>query len=174
MSRLRDEIAVIPRPALVLSLVLAGGIVALVSFLAREEELVARIAIGVVVPSLLLLYLLLVSYVYGDAKRRGMRPVLWTLIALFVPNAIGIIAYFILRESVLHPCPSCSTPARREYAFCPSCGITLPRACPSCHRPVEPIWTHCAHCGGNLPAGELEKEPVPEPGEEPEPNETSP
>jgi hypothetical protein len=38
----------------------------------------------------------LIGYVYGDAKRRQMRYVMWTLLAIFVPNAIGIILYFIL------------------------------------------------------------------------------
>ena len=31
---------------------------------------------------------------------------LWTLLAIFIPNAIGIILYFILRDPVPVPCPS--------------------------------------------------------------------
>ena len=52
-------------------------------------------------------YVLLVGYVYGDARRRGMNHVLWTLLAIFIPNAIGIILYFILRDPVPVPCPTC-------------------------------------------------------------------
>ena len=52
-------------------------------------------------------YVLLVGYVYGDSRRRGMNHVLWTLLAIFIPNAIGIILYFILREPVPLPCPAC-------------------------------------------------------------------
>ena len=159
MSRFRDEFSVIPRRSLVFSLSLAGVAALLILVFAKDVPLGPRIAMAILAPTVLLIYVLLVSYVYGDSRRRGMRPVLWTLVALFVPNAIGIIAYFIVREPVLHPCPSCGTAARREFAFCPSCGITLARACPSCRRPVEPIWTHCAHCGGKLPAGEIEVPP---------------
>ena len=156
MSRLKEELSVIPRAAKIVTLSLAAVMGFLILAFARDLPPGGRIFAAILVPGVLLIYVLLVAYVYGDSKRRGMRPVLWTLVALFVPNAIGIIAYFIVRESVLHPCPSCGTAARREFAFCPSCGITLPRACPSCHRPVEPIWTHCAHCGGKLPASEIE------------------
>src|SRR5260370_39702236 len=39
----------------------------------------------------------LIGYVYGDAKRRQMRYVMWTLLVIFIPNAIGMILYFILR-----------------------------------------------------------------------------
>ena len=124
MSRIREEFSVIPRRNLGISLALAGAAALLILALA-EVPLGPRIAIAILAPTVLLIYVLLVSYVYGDSKRRGMRPVLWTLVALFVPNAIGIIAYFIVREPVLHPCPSCGTAARREFAFCPSCGITL-------------------------------------------------
>ena len=58
-------------------------------------------------------YVLLVGYVYGDARRRGMNHVLWTLLAIFIPNAIGIILYFILRDPVPVPCPSCGAPAQQ-------------------------------------------------------------
>ncbi len=170
MSRFREEISVIPRGSLVFSLCLAGAVALLILVLVRDVPLGSRIGLTILAPTVLLIYVLLVSYVYGDSRRRGMRPVLWTLVALFVPNAIGIIAYFILREPVLHPCPSCGTAARREFAFCPSCGITLARACPSCRRPVEPIWTHCAHCGGKLPAGEIELAPTETQAEEAEHN----
>ena len=162
MIRLRNEISVIPRPALTLAITIALAFSLLILILSEGEPAVARFFMMTLLPALMLVYFLLVAYVYGDSKRRGMRPVMWTLIALFVPNAIGIIAYFIVREPVLHPCPSCGTSARREFAFCPSCGINLPRSCPSCHRPVEPIWSHCAHCGGKLSAASIDSAPPPE------------
>ena len=49
----------------------------------------------------------LIGYVYGDAKRRQMRYVMWTLLAIFIPNAIGMILYFILRDPLPKPCPGC-------------------------------------------------------------------
>ena len=45
----------------------------------------------------------LIGYVYGDAKRRQMRYVMWTLLAIFVPHGIGMILYFILRDPLPQP-----------------------------------------------------------------------
>ena len=45
-------------------------------------------------------YVLLVGFVYQDAKRRGMRYVMWTWLAILVPNGIGIILYFLLRDPI--------------------------------------------------------------------------
>src|SRR5271156_976900 len=60
-------------------------------------------------PGLMLaIYVLLIGYVNGDAKRRGMRYVMWTLLAILIPNAIGVILYFILRDPPLKPCPRCA------------------------------------------------------------------
>jgi len=95
-------------------------------------------------------YVLLVGYVYGDARRRGMNHILWTLLAIFIPNAIGIILYFILRDPLPVPCPSCGTPARKGHAYCASCGAAVRAACPQCRQPVEAGWRNCARCGATL------------------------
>jgi len=92
-------------------------------------------------------YVLLVGYVCGDARRRGMNPVLWTLLAIFIPNAIGIILYFILRDPVPVPCPACGLPAKKGQAFCAGCGAAVRAACPQCQQPVEPGWRNCTRCG---------------------------
>ncbi len=43
-------------------------------------------------------FLALIGYVNRDAKRRGMSPVLWTIVVIIIPNALGFILYFILRQ----------------------------------------------------------------------------
>src|ERR1035437_10501788 len=43
---------------------------------------------------------LMVGYVYADSKRRGMNALLWTLLVIFVPKALGFIAYFLLRKQI--------------------------------------------------------------------------
>jgi hypothetical protein len=91
--------------------------------------------------------ILLIGYVYGDARRRGMRYVMWTLLATFLFWGIGIILYFILREPLLGFCSRCGKPASQGFAFCPNCGSGLRPSCPSCHRPIEGPWSHCAWCG---------------------------
>ena len=97
-------------------------------------------------------FVLLLGYVWGDARRRGMNHVMWTLLALFIPYAVGLILYFILRDPVPVPCPSCAAPARKGHAFCASCGAAVRAACPQCRQPVEGAWRNCASCGQSLQA----------------------
>ena len=178
MSRLRDEFGILPRWYVFAVFLVVGSRATLIAAVA-DEPAPERLVIASVVGTLVLIYLLLVGYVYADAKRRGMRQIAWTLIVIFVPSAIGFIVYFLLREPVLTPCGTCGSPARREFAFCPDCGATLRRACPDCQRPVEPFWAHCAACGSTLiDAGSRPSVPPPasepEPGPEPELGDAAP
>ena len=118
--------------------------------MAGDMPVPIRIFVPIVPPLLMAGYTVLVGYVYGDARRRGMRYVLWTLLAIFVPNGIGIILYFILREPSPGYCSKCGSPAKQGYAFCPGCGTGLLPACPQCHRAGRPGWSHCAWCGAKL------------------------
>jgi Double zinc ribbon len=105
-------------------------------------------------------YVLLVGYVCGDARRRGMSSVLWTLLAIFIPNAIGIILYFILRDPVPVPCPACGTPAKKGHAYCAGCGAAVRAVCPQCHQPVEPGARNCTGCGAPFPSPRSTPAPV--------------
>ncbi len=98
----------------------------------------------------LAIYVLLIGYVYGDARRRAMNQVLWTLLAIFIPSAVGVILYFILRDPIPVPCPSCATPARKGHAYCASCGAAVRAACPQCRQPLEAGWRNCVRCGAPL------------------------
>jgi hypothetical protein len=147
MSWLHRELAVVPRLGVVLSLLAALLSAAGWSFAAQGFPVVPRLLLGVMWALMFFVYGLLVSYVYGDARRRGMRHKLWTVIALAVPNGLGIIAYFLLREPLLRPCAACGAPARRGYAFCPRCGAALAETCAKCRRALDPGWSHCANCG---------------------------
>jgi hypothetical protein len=152
MSRLRQELGVAARSGVAISALLAVVGALLWVCVVHKHPLPVRIALGAALALFIFLYGFLVAYVYGDAKRRGMRPGLWALAAACVPNALGFIAYFLLREPLLPPCGGCGAPARREFAFCTQCGSPLRQLCPACRRPVEPAWSHCAHCGTKLPA----------------------
>jgi len=101
----------------------------------------------------LAVFVLLIGYVYADARRRGMNQVMWTLLAIFIPSAVGIILYFILRDPIPVPCPSCGTPARKGHAYCASCGAAVREACPQCRQPVEPGWRNCVRCGAPVVHG---------------------
>lgn len=163
MNRLQQGLRVAPRAGIVLTFVAAGSILAIILFGPDDPSVPERILIGFLAVAFVTAYGLLLSYVYGDARRRGMRHVLWTLVAAFVPNALGFIAYFLLRDPVLQPCAKCGATTRRDHAFCPRCGAPLPRVCPSCRKPVELTWSHCAHCGSKL----HEPSETPSPGESP-------
>jgi|SRR5579859_1079878 len=111
-----------------------------------------RIALAYGATLLVAALVLLIGYIYGDAKRRQMRYVLWTLLAIFVPNAVGIILYFILRDPLPVPCPSCAKSVKGSFAFCPFCSAPLHHTCPQCGTRVDRTWLHCAKCGTKLPA----------------------
>jgi len=163
MSRFREEMKVIPRMAWVIAILSYVAFVALVvpsglrlyTFVPSDPNFTRwprwflSIFAGIV-PLFFSVYVLLCGYVYGDARRRGMRPVMWTLLAFFIPNAIGVILYFILREPLLRGCPSCGTQVSQGYAFCSKCGTALAHACPGCRAGVQPGWSHCTKCGTAL------------------------
>jgi hypothetical protein len=98
----------------------------------------------------LFFYVLLIGYVYGDAKRRGMRYVMWTLLAIFIPNTIGIVLYFVLRDPLPSPCQTCGRSVPAGFAYCPKCGTLMKRVCDGCGRAVETDWMNCAYCGKKL------------------------
>ena len=159
MSQFREELSVIPRAAWVIGIgvyFVAATVVCFVAFPADPETsrwpLAVRIASAYGICLVLLAWVLLIGYVYADAKRRGMRYVLWTGLAIFVPNALGMILYFVLRDASPKTCPQCAALVRASHVFCPSCGTPMQPTCPNCGRGVEPGWSNCPHCGGKLPS----------------------
>jgi len=137
---------------------IAAGIVFLLGFLGlniafmgeHNAPVPIRLIFPFVFPLALAGYTLLIGYVYGDARRRGMRYVMWTLLAIFLFNGIGVILYFILREPLLAYCSRCGAGVQPSHAFCPRCGAGVQPACPACHRTIQPGWIHCAWCGIQL------------------------
>jgi hypothetical protein len=157
MSRLREEMKVIPGTAWLIAVLLyvAFGLLSWFIFIPRDPNLNqwpiwAMALSAVVIPSFLAIYVLLIGYVNRDARRRGMRHVMWTLLAIFIPNAIGIILYFIMRDPLLQPCPACGNIVSQGYAFCSKCGTALARACPECRSAVQQDWSYCTKCGAKL------------------------
>jgi len=99
-----------------------------------------------------LVWIPLIGYVNGDARRRRMRYVMWTFLAIFIPNFIGIILYFLLRDPLPRPCPVCGKTVDGTFSFCPYCSAGLGLSCTQCRRPVEAGWSICAYCGTKLQA----------------------
>ncbi len=90
---------------------------------------------------------LLVGYVNADAKRRGMNSLLWTLLVIFVPKALGFLAYFLLRKPLLMPCPKCATTVGADFGYCPKCGYALKPFCCYCGRAINLDFICCPYCG---------------------------
>ena len=104
-------------------------------------------------PGLILASLvLLIGFVYVDAKRRRMRYIMWTLLSIFIPNLIGVILYFILRDPLPMPCPKCGYLATANMSFCPLCSTELLRNCRVCHKKIDMGWSNCAYCGAPVGA----------------------
>jgi hypothetical protein len=111
-----------------------------------------KFVLSLFVPLVISGWILLIGYVFGDAKRRGMRHWLWTLLAIFIPDAIGIILYFILRDPLPFYCSSCGASLKSTYTFCPNCSAPLRPTCTQCGRGLERGWKHCPNCGTAAPA----------------------
>jgi hypothetical protein len=157
MSSFGKEVRLIPWVAWLIALAMFAGMASLFLVLvilkdphAMQWPWIAKAALLVAAPLPLTVYVLLCGYINRDAKRRGMRYVLWTFLAALIPNGIGIIIYFILRDPLLLPCPACGYLTKSSFAFCPQCAAALGPACPLCKKAVEPGWTACAYCGTKL------------------------
>jgi len=159
MNRFTQELKVIPRTAWIISaaIYLALTTPLYLFVIPNDRDLAqwprwgqALFVYGML--ALVIPLIALIGYVYGDAKRRGMRYVMWTLLAFFIPYGIGVILYFILRDPLPKPCSGCGKLVKPGFAFCPHCGTTMQPTCPNCGRAVESSWTNCPQCGQKLPA----------------------
>jgi len=97
-------------------------------------------------------YILVAGYVNRDAKRRGMNSLIWTLLVIFIPNAIGFIIYFLTRRPLVQQCPECSARIQSGFTYCPKCSYKLTPTCPKCDRSVATTDVFCPYCGKALGA----------------------
>ncbi len=81
---------------------------------------------GLAMGAFMAAWTLCLGYVYEDAKRRAMRPVLWTLIAALFPHLFGFLLYFALRQPMTPRCPKCGQPVMLDQRFCSWCGTAGP------------------------------------------------
>jgi RNA polymerase subunit RPABC4/transcription elongation factor Spt4 len=157
MTRFSDEVKIIPGVAWVLAVLSWACLFFLLLFVAIPHDAklrlwpyVGQVCFSIWPGALLAVWVLLIGYINADARRRGMRYVWWTLAAIFIPNSIGIILYFVFRDPLLAQCQKCGAQGRKNFAFCPQCGTQMSAACPSCKRAVESGWLRCPYCGTAL------------------------
>jgi len=119
----RDGLALIPMGAWIVAgiLFLAPAILVAAFFGLAPQVFLFGLTAGLLLGG----SALLVGYIYGDAPRRGMPRVPWTLLAVLAPNGLGFVLYFIVRKPVQRPCPQCGSGIGIDAAFCPRCGAAL-------------------------------------------------
>jgi hypothetical protein len=153
-TRPKDEIRILAPWAYYLftlvSLTIAVLFVTLVGRDAHAPRFPLRCLLGVLAGTALGCYAVLIGYVNQDAGRRNMSRLLWTLIAIFVPNGLGIVLYFVLRKPRIAYCSQCDAEVEPGFSFCPRCRNRLQPACPHCQRSVDPGNKFCPYCGASL------------------------
>jgi len=153
---IREELKLIPRGVVVLAALAFVGIQALLLLVvfAHGRHGVPPFPVPAMVSlpagAVLAFLILLVGYVNRDAKRRGMNYAAWTFLVIFIPNAIGFIIYFVVRQPIQIPCPQCGATVNPSFNFCPQCKFNLQPACPQCQRAVQPGATYCPYCSAEL------------------------
>ena len=152
---IREEFKEVPRWAISLAaffFVALPVILLLVAFPHDRDAppLLVQVLIGLFGASVLAFFALLIGYVNCDAKRRGMNYKLWTALVIFIPNAIGYIIYFVVRQPIRGACPQCGATTNPTFNFCPKCKFNLHPACPQCHRAIEVGATFCPYCSAEL------------------------
>jgi hypothetical protein len=130
-------------PVFFLSFVFRGG---------SDAPMAFRLLVSFLPGTILAFLALMVGYVNRDAGLRGMSRTLWTLIVIFVPNAIGFILYFLLRNPINAVCPQCGANVDPRSNYCRNCGHSLHPTCPQCRSAVRTGDTFCATCGAPLRA----------------------
>jgi hypothetical protein len=160
MTRFWDEVRIISRWAWLIATLAYAGLAALLWAVAiprgqyvKHWPMWGQLLFVVGVPIALFAHVLLLGYIASDAKRRGMRYVMWTFLAVLLPDLIGVILYFVLRDPMPVTCPQCGTSGKKNFAFCPKCGTELSPACPVCKHTIERGWANCAYCGARIGGG---------------------
>jgi hypothetical protein len=119
----QSEFELIPVGAKVTAALAWIGFVAMVSWcFAGRFAIGWGTVVGMLAGGLFAAWVLLAGYVYADARRRGMPAIVWTLLAVLLPNCVGFVLYFLLRKPIARVCPHCQSGIAPDFPFCPRCG----------------------------------------------------
>ena len=153
-SRDKDEIRILaPWAYSLYAAVVVTVAVAFVILVASDRHappVPIRWLLGLLAGAVLGCWAVLIGYINQDAGRRRMSRLLWTLIAIFVPNGLGIVLYFVLRKPRIAHCPQCDAEIEPGFSYCPRCRTRLRPICPHCQRSTDHDDKFCPYCGGDL------------------------
>jgi len=112
------------------------------------DDRIALVIMSFIVLFVITLFAVIGVLVYRDAKKMGMNAWMWTLIAIYAPNGVGIIVYLIFRynEKKKKRCASCNYVLTDDFDVCPSCGESFGNSCPGCGKFTETDWKVCPYC----------------------------
>lgn len=149
---LAEEIRIVPPVAFVIAAIAFGCIQWVFHFLMLTHErnpppFAFRLFMGLFIGVLVATVVVLIGYVNADSARRGMNRVLWTLLVIFIPNALGFILYFFVRQPLRTPCPKCGGVVQPGFHYCPNCQFRLVPTCLSCGFALQPEFRCCPGCG---------------------------
>jgi RNA polymerase subunit RPABC4/transcription elongation factor Spt4 len=152
---IHEEIRLIPKVMVGVAVLLLVGLQAFLFLFAFARDphappLALQVLVGFLAGSILFFFVLLVGYVNRDAKRRGMNSTVWTILVLIIPNGIGFIIYFVVRQPVRGACPQCGATMNPAFNYCPRCKCLLHPVCPQCHRAIEVGAAFCPYCSAEL------------------------
>jgi len=154
---IKSEIAIIPVWAFVVAAIILVSVPILFLTLVfagqpgeQPPAFYLQVLIAMIPATIFAFIVLMVGYVNRDAGRRGMSRTLWTIVAIAVPNGIGFILYFILRNPIRTQCPKCGTGVDRGFNYCPKCRYNFHPTCPQCKSAVSLVDCFCPHCGVQL------------------------
>lgn len=149
---LTAELKIVPHWAWALAIIAFVAAQIVFNFAATKDISPAwlRALVGLLVGLVGGAFLLVIGYINGDAKRRGMSPWLWTIVAILIPNALGFVLYFILRQPLCRTCPQCGNTVQAGFNFCPRCSYKVSPSCSQCQRVVGVNDVYCPYCGTSL------------------------
>jgi RNA polymerase subunit RPABC4/transcription elongation factor Spt4 len=113
--------------------------------------------------SFVFLWILLPTWVYVDARERGVRRAPLFAFLTVISSLVGLVVYLIARpdDTKTLACPGCGREVNGG-AFCPHCGRDLSASfCATCRYPLKPEWAFCPSCRTEIkPAGAAAEAPA--------------
>src|SRR5262249_13400395 len=120
----------------------------------RDQPLEALMAVtaGLTGAAAAFLWVLLPTWVYVDARARGVRRAPLFAFLTVISSLAGLVVYLIARPEDARrlTCPGCAREVNGG-AYCPHCGRDLSSAyCAACRYPLKPDWAFCPACRAEI------------------------